>query len=152
MDATIFTPGVDFKFRNDTGAYLLIEPVVDAGNGVITFNFYGTKPNRQVSISQPMIEEVKNPPAPRYELDNSLPEGTIKQVEWETKGMTVKIERTISDGNGTRSGELVSKYTAWGAVYKYGPNANVPASASSDATLPTPTEVPTEPVPETTEG
>ncbi|MFN8440919.1 MAG: VanW family protein [Caldilineaceae bacterium] len=145
VDATIFTPGVDFRFRNDTGAYLLIEPAVDAENGVITFNFYGTKPNRQVSVSQPIIEEVKNPPAPRYELDNSLPEGTIKQVEWETKGMTVKIVRTINDANGTRSGELVSKYTAWGAVYKYGPNANVPNADSSaaEAPLPTPTEAPT---------
>ncbi|RME65892.1 MAG: hypothetical protein D6790_01150, partial [Caldilineae bacterium] len=28
MDATIFTPNVDFKFRNDTDAYLLVQPIV----------------------------------------------------------------------------------------------------------------------------
>ncbi|MBK8046931.1 MAG: VanW family protein [Anaerolineales bacterium] len=33
MDATIFTPTVDFQFRNDTGAHLLLEPIVDSANG-----------------------------------------------------------------------------------------------------------------------
>ncbi len=63
MDATIFTPYVDFQFRNDTGAYLLLDPVVDSANGVMTFNFYGTKPNRTVTVSKPDIKDVKQPPA-----------------------------------------------------------------------------------------
>ena len=152
-DATIFTPGVDFRFRNDTGAYLLLDPYVDGENGVITFNFYGTNPGRQVTVSQPIIEDVKLPPPPKYTFDATLPEGTIKQVEWENKGMTVKIVRTISDANGTRSGEIVSNYTPWGAAYKYGANANVPgSSAPAPAALPTPTEIPAEPAAETTEG
>lgn len=153
-DATIFTPGVDFRFRNDTGAYLLLEPVVDAENGVITFNFYGTKPNRQVTVSTPLIDDVKPAPPPKYTFDPTLPEGTIKQVEWENKGMTVKLIRTVSDANGTRSGDLVSHYTAWGAAYKYGLNAKVPNSANSDApiALPTPTAVPAQPAAETSQG
>ncbi|MEX1018009.1 MAG: VanW family protein, partial [Litorilinea sp.] len=51
LDATIYTPTVDFRFRNDTVAYLLIEPVVDTVNGVMTFNLYGTKPDRTVTVS-----------------------------------------------------------------------------------------------------
>ena len=34
LDATIYTPTVDFRFRNDTDAYLLVEPVVDSAGGV----------------------------------------------------------------------------------------------------------------------
>ncbi|MBK9232620.1 MAG: VanW family protein [Anaerolineae bacterium] len=34
MDATIFTPSVDFRFHNDTGAYVLIQPELDlTGDG-----------------------------------------------------------------------------------------------------------------------
>jgi vancomycin resistance protein YoaR len=72
LDATIFTPSVDFKFRNDTNAYLLIEPVVDSVNGVATFNFYGTSPGRQVTVSKPAISDVKPAPPAVYTVDPSL--------------------------------------------------------------------------------
>ena len=42
LDASIFTPDVDFRFRNDTGSFLLIQPEVDTAKGRITFYFYGT--------------------------------------------------------------------------------------------------------------
>ncbi len=145
LDATIFTPSVDFKFRNDTGAYLLIEPYVDSANGIITFNFYGTKPQREVVIDGPIELEVKDPPATKYEYDATLPEGTLKQTEWAAKGMTVKVVRTITDASGTRSGELISKYAEWGEKWKYGPNAQLPNAAPA-APLPTATP-PIEPAP-----
>ena len=72
MDATIFTPTVDFRFRNDTGAYLLIDPVVDSINGVITFNFYGTRPDRTVTVSKPQITDVIKPEPPVYTVDEAL--------------------------------------------------------------------------------
>ena len=78
MDATIFTPSVDFKFRNDTGAYLLLEPVVDSVNGVITFNFYGTRPDRTVSVGEPEITDVKQPEPPQYVVDETPGEGETK--------------------------------------------------------------------------
>ncbi|MCB0115838.1 MAG: VanW family protein, partial [Caldilineaceae bacterium] len=61
MDATIYTPNVDFRFRNDTDAYLLVQPTVDSVNGVITFDFFGAKPDRQVTIGQPVVTDVKAP-------------------------------------------------------------------------------------------
>jgi vancomycin resistance protein YoaR len=72
MDATIFTPTVDFRFRNDTGAYLLIDPIVDSVNGVVTFNFYGTRPARTVTVSKPAITDVVQPEtAGLYVVDES---------------------------------------------------------------------------------
>ncbi len=121
LDATIYTPSVDFKFRNDTGAYLLIEPRVDAANGVMTFNFYGTKPNRTVTVSAPKITDVKQPPAAAYILDASLSNGQRKQVEWSVDGMTVDVTRTIVENGVTRTDTLHSVYVPWKAQYLVGP-------------------------------
>jgi len=121
MDATIFTPTVDFKFRNDTGAYLLIDPVVDSVNGVITFNFYGTRPERTVTVSKPEITDVIKPEAPVYTVDESLTTGQTKQVEWQKDGMTVSVTRTIIENGTTRTDTLRSKYQPWRAVYLVGP-------------------------------
>jgi vancomycin resistance protein YoaR len=126
LDATIFTPTVDFRFRNDTGAYLLIEPVVDSVNGVITFNFYGTKPNRTVTISKPEITDVIKPGPPVYTVDESLAPGQMKQVEWQKDGMTVTVTRTIVENGTTRTDTLRSKYQPWRAVYLVGPGTVTP--------------------------
>ncbi len=131
MDATIYTPSVDFKFRNDTDAYLLIEPVVDAANGVATFNFYGTRPNRQVTVSAPRISDVKPAPAALYTVDDSLPAGSKEQVDWAKEGMTVEVERTIIEDGTTRTDTLRSKYQPWQAVFLVGPGTDVPAAPVS---------------------
>lgn len=137
LDATIYTPTVDFKFRNDTGAYLLIDPIVDSANGIITFNFYGTKPNRQVTIGEAQYTDIIEPEAPQYVEDDSLAQGEIKQVEWEQKGMTVEIQRTIVENGETRTDTMRSVYRPWNAEYTYGPGTNIPT--------PEPTATETEP-------
>lgn len=121
MDATIFTPTVDFRFRNDTGAYLLIDPVVDSVNGVVTFNFYGTRPDRVVTVSKPEITSVIAPDKPVYTVDESLATGQTKQVEWQKDGMTVAVTRTIVENGTTRTDTLRSQYQPWRAVYLVGP-------------------------------
>lgn len=136
LDATIFTPSVDFRFRNDTGAYLLIDPVVDTAAGVMTFNLYGTKPAREVTISEPVQSDVKTPEPPEYRIDESVAVGQRKQVEWEQKGMTVTVTRTILENGTTRTDTIVSHYQPWRAVYLVAPGTEIP-------TAPTPTETTT---------
>jgi vancomycin resistance protein YoaR len=134
MDATIFTPYVDFQFRNDTGAYLLLDPVVDSANGVMTFNFYGTAPNRTVTVSKPEIKDVKPAEPPQYVVDESLAPGEKKQVDWEKEGMTVNVTRTIVEDGTTRTDTLTSNYEPWQAVYLVGPGTEIPATPTPAAT------------------
>jgi vancomycin resistance protein YoaR len=133
LDATIFTPSVDFRFRNDTGAYLLIEPVVDSVSGVITFNFYGTKPNRVVTIGAPVKTDIKQPEAPTYVVEASLTPGQRKQVEWEKPGMTVTVQRTIVENGTTRTDTLTSRYVPWRAQYLVAPDIEIPATPTPPA-------------------
>jgi vancomycin resistance protein YoaR len=131
LDATIFTPSVDFRFRNDTGAYLLMEPVMNAAEGVLTINLYGTKPDRQVIIGEPVKTDIKPAPPDLYTVDESLAPGERKQVDWAAQGMTVEVTRTIIEGGQTRTDTLVSKYEPWRAIYLVGSPADIPASAQT---------------------
>jgi vancomycin resistance protein YoaR len=131
LDATIFTPTVDFKFRNDTGAFLLIDPIVDSLNGVITFNFYGTKPARTVTVSEPQITQVLQPEPPTYVVDESLAAGEQMQAEWQKEGMTVTVTRTIVENGVERMDTLVSHYQPWRAVYLVGPGTDIAALLAS---------------------
>ena len=130
LDATIFTPTVDFRFRNDTPAYLLIEPVVDSARGVIVFNFYGTKPDRVVTVGLPQRTEVIEPEPPTYVVNEALAAGERKQVEWEQKGMTVTVERTIVENGTTRTDTLTSVYEPWQAIYEVASLTEIPATAT----------------------
>jgi vancomycin resistance protein YoaR len=134
LDATIFTPTVDFRFRNDTGAYLLMQPDLDTARGVLVINFYGTKPDRAVVISAPAQSDEQPAPPPLYTVDPSLAPGQTKQVDWAKPGMTVTVTRTITGGGETRTETLVSKYQPWRAVYLVGSEADIPASARATAT------------------
>jgi vancomycin resistance protein YoaR len=126
LDATIFTPDVDFRFRNDTGHFLLVKPEVDTEAGEITFYLYGTRPDRVVEADPPQIANVSEPPPPLYEENDALPAGTIKQVDWAKDGMDVVVVRRIKYGDGqVTEQKFVSKYEPWQAIYQYGPGTDL---------------------------
>ena len=110
FDATIYTPYVDFRFRNDTAAHMLIQPVVDSEAGVLSFRFYGTKPGREVIISEAEVKDIKQPGDPVYREDASLEAGQIKQVEWAKEGMTTTVIRTVTENGKSREDKIVSVY------------------------------------------
>ncbi len=127
LDATVYSPHVDFKFKNTTQAYLLIQPIVDTRRGVLTFRLWGTKPDWTVEIIGPTQEDVTEPPPPVYREDPTLPKGTIRQVEWAKPGMVVRVRRIVRRGEEIlEDREFVSRYQPWRAVYLYGPGTKVP--------------------------
>ena len=135
MDASIFTPNVDFRFKNDTQHFLLIKAFPDEKKGTLTFRIYGTKPNRTVEMAGPEITNVKPALPPSYQLDATMPAGKIKQVDWAKEGMDVVVKRTIRYGDGqVKEENIVSKYRPWQAVYLYGPGAKVPGAKTSATT------------------
>lgn len=121
LDATIYAPNIDFRFRNDTEHFLLIQSYVDQEAGTLTFRFYGTPTHRQVSVEGPLVEEVTSPGAPEYQQDPNLPKGTVKQVEWPKEGAKVTVRRTVTqNGLVIHQDEFVSHYRPWRAVYLVG--------------------------------
>lgn len=127
MDASIFTPNVDFRFRNDTGHFILVKSAVNKAQGKMTFYIYGTKPDRKVEMTGPVISNRQPAPGPLYQEDATLKTGQIKQIDWAKEGLDAVVTRIIRFGDGTAKEEkIVSKYRPWRSVYLYGPGTDIP--------------------------
>jgi len=121
IDAAIYTPNVDLKFKNDTKNHILIQSFVDLDNQRITFTLYGTKDNREVSISKPVILSESPAPEPSFQDDPTLPKGEVKQVDFAAAGAKVYFTRNVKkDGKTIISERFDSNYRPWQAVYMRG--------------------------------
>lgn len=121
LDATVFAPSVDFKFKNDTDTYILIEPIVDLKKTTLTFNFWGTKPNRTVEMQDPIQENIIPHGPAVYTNDPTLKKGVTKQVDTAHDGMDVTIWRTIKvNGQVVKKDKFFSRYEPWVARYMVG--------------------------------
>ncbi len=54
-DATIYEPAPDFRFKNDTGNYVLIQTNVDLDAQELSFTLWGTSDGRSGSYSPPVV-------------------------------------------------------------------------------------------------
>lgn len=125
LDATVYVPLVDFKFRNDTPYWLLMETYPTDTS--LTWKFYSTSDGREVDWWTTGITDVVTPPDPIYREDPDLPSGTIKQVDWPVNGATVEVYRTVTvNGTVTLQDTIRTNYVAWPAGYTYGPGTDIP--------------------------
>lgn len=121
LDAAIFLPQVDLKFKNDTPAYILIQALVDHDKKMVGFEIYGTKDNRQVYISPVRVWDQTPPPPPLYQDDPTLPQGVIKQVDFAAWGAKAAFDyRITKDGEIVQERTFFSNFRPWQAVYLRG--------------------------------
>jgi len=122
LDATVYVPVVDFKFKNDTPYWLLMETYVNAAGRSLTWKFYSTSDGRSVEWDTTGITNRVEPPAPVYEENPELARGQIKQVDWAAEGADVTVTRTVyRDGEVYFTDTFVTHYMPWRAVCQYGP-------------------------------
>lgn len=121
IDATVFSPSVDFKFTNDTPSYILIQTKTDTKNLTLTFELYGTRDGRESSITNHVVGGQIAPPPPLYQDDPTLPVGTEKQVDWAAWGAKASFDYTVNrNGETLQQQTFVSNYRPWQAVYLKG--------------------------------
>lgn len=121
IDATVYVPTVDLKFKNDTGHYILIQSVVDPSTLRLTFYLYGVSDGRKVTMTTPVVTNIIPAPAPIYTDDPTLPAGVLKQTDFAAAGATVRFSRTVTRGNQTLISETyTSVYQPWQAAYLRG--------------------------------
>lgn len=121
FDATVFSPSVDLKFKNDTPAHILIQREVDKQNHRLAFIMYGKQDGRTVEISEVKLYDLKPAPEPLYQDDPTLKKGIIKQVDWAAPGTKTKFHyRVVKEGKIVVDQDFFSNYRAWRAVYLIG--------------------------------
>lgn len=125
FDATVFQPSLDFVFRNDTQAYILIQTVYDEKNKYLSFELYGTSDGRKVELSKARIWEVIPPPPDLYQDDPTLPVGKIVQTEHAAYGAKVAFDWKVTRGEEVlQQKTFFSNYKSWQAVYLRGTKTN----------------------------
>ena len=121
LDATVFVPLVDFKFKNDTPYWLLMETYVNS-NQSLTWKFYSTKDGRVVNHTTTGPTNTIEAPDPLYRENPELEKGKIEQVDWAAEGATVVVKRTVTRGGVVLYNDTITTvYQPWRAVYEYGP-------------------------------
>lgn len=131
MDATVYSPLVDFKFINNTPYHLLIENYYNEIDESLTFKFYSTSMGRTVEKSLPVFEDIVNAPPVEDDIwtfDPDIEPGVVRQIDWATEGAKVTVGRTVYNASGEviLQEEYVSNYIAWPNGYLYGAGVEVP--------------------------
>ena len=117
----MYAPTTDFKFKNDTPSYLLIQAKADNNAGSLIVELWGSDDGRIAKTTKPIVTDQVAPPPDVYQDDPSIPSGQVKQVDWKAWGAKVKFDYTVSRGKETiYSKTFVSNYKPWSAVFLRG--------------------------------
>jgi vancomycin resistance protein YoaR len=121
FDATVYSPTTDFKFKNDTPRHLLIQTYANTAAASLIFEIYGTSDGRTATTTKPIVTDVSPPPEDLYVDEPTLPEGTIKQIDWKAWGAKSRFTYKVK-----RAGEIIyektfySNYRPWQAIFLRG--------------------------------
>jgi len=95
LDATVYPPIVDLKFKNNTATFLLIQARTD--DTKLYVSLYGTKPLWKVGIEEPVLANIKPAdPTVITEYSPALAKGRQIWVERAEDGVDITITRVIT--------------------------------------------------------
>lgn len=121
MDASVYYPNLDLRFKNDTPNHILIQAETDSVNQRITFYLYGTGDGRSVNLEKPIILSQSPAPETLYQDDPTLPKGELKQVDFAAPGANVIFGRTVTkDGKVIIDEKFASNFRPWQAIFLRG--------------------------------
>ncbi len=121
LDATVWSPAVDFQFKNDTDHYVLVQAVVDPVLAKLQVDIYGTSDGRKVLMTDPVLSN-ESPALPEKRQDDpTLANGTVKQVDFAAPGATTVFTRKVYKGDNLLIDDTFKAvYRPWQAVYLIG--------------------------------
>ena len=147
LDATMYFPTLDFKFRNNTDYPIkIVTSYTEGAYGELTVSIYGSKFD-DTYVKTEINQLSTTPWETKYRPNEEIPVGTTKVAVTPYTGYTVEVYRLVYDGDGTllsRTYENFSRYAKRDKIIEFNP-----ADAASLGLYPdgTPIPVPEEPEP-----
>lgn len=127
LDATVFVPLVDLKFKNDSPYWLLMETYFYPGSQSLVWKFYSTKDGRSVEMTTTGPTNQVDPPPDVYHENPKLAKDEYNQTDWAVNGADVTVNRTVyKNGSVYFTDSFYTHYEAWPNGYDYGPGSQVP--------------------------
>jgi len=136
LDATVYFPLVDFKFKNDTPYWILMETYTNPGARTLTWKLYSTSDGRTVKWTTTGPQNVVPAPDPLFQENSDLAQNAMDQTDWAANGADIEVDRTVY-----RSGQVYfqdtykTHYEPWQAVCEYGPGTADPAKMAKRKNL-----------------
>jgi len=136
LDATVFFPLVDFKFKNDSPYWILMETYLNESARSLTWKFYSTKDGRSVTWETTGPTNVVSAPPPIYEEKSELRKNEMKQVDWAANGADITVTRTVwLNGAIFFQDQVATHYEPWQAICQYGPDSKDPEKLAKEKSL-----------------
>ncbi len=128
FDATVFTPSVDFRWRNDTPGPVYLAATTDPEAATVTFEVWGVSDGRTTAYQGPVVRNVRQPGVAVWQYDPTLPRGRVEQLVHGRPGMDVNLLRTVMlpDGTVKHADNFYTHYEPWEDFYTYGPGVSPP--------------------------
>lgn len=127
IDATVYVPLVDLKFKNDRPYWLLMETYFHADTSSLEWKFYSGDDGRTTEVTNEGLQNIFPAPEPRFEEDPSLAPGICKKVDYSADGADVTVQQIVSRAGSTLFTDTIfTHYEPWQAVYDYGPGTQNP--------------------------
>ncbi|HAV76576.1 MAG TPA: hypothetical protein DCX53_04395 [Anaerolineae bacterium] len=136
LDATVYFPLVDFKFKNDSPYWILMETYINVNARTLTWKFYSTNDGRSVTWDTTGPTQVVSAPSPLFEENPELKKNEMKQVDWAANGANVTVTRSVwRDGVVLFQDQFTTHYEPWRAVCEYGPDSKNPEKLANEKSL-----------------
>ncbi|MCZ2128356.1 MAG: VanW family protein [Anaerolineales bacterium] len=133
LDATVYFPLVDFKFKNDSPYWILMETTVNVAARSITWEFFSTPDGRSVTWDTTGPQYVVPAPKTVFEENDELKKNELKQVDYAAEGADITVSRTVwRDGAVYFSDQFQTHYEPWAAVCQYGPDTENPQKLAKE--------------------
>ena len=122
MEATVYSPYKNLRFKNDTASPMFIQVTWYTRSQRLEMHFFGVKPDRKVSVGTPYIYNIRPPAGPRYQADPNVRLGRVQRIDSPERGMSVTISRNVRYDDGRQLNDVTrSTYVPWGAIYAVNP-------------------------------
>src|SRR6266508_4190704 len=132
FDATVYSPGVDFRWKNDSPGPVYLATTTNPGAATVTFELWGTTDGRVTTYEGPIARNVVQPGVATWQFDKELPAGAKKQLVHGRPGMDVNYVRTVKmpDGSIKHYDNWYTHYKPWNNFFTYGPGVKPPAGVT----------------------
>ena len=118
LEATVFEPWKNFKFRNDTGTPLYIRAFWNVRRKWLTFNLYGPRPDRSTWVSKATITRTVPPGAQRFISDDKTRFGRTRLIDTAQPGFDLYVTRVVTFNTGRKLRDTArSIYQPWGQIW-----------------------------------
>jgi len=144
-DATIYDPAPDFKFKNDTTGYVLIQTSVNPATGDLRFTLWGTKDGRKGYYTKPVVSNWISPGPTRIIETANLKPGQ-KECQGAFRGANASFTYIREMPDGTKQSRVFeSHYRALPQICLVGadPTAPKPCEGENCPVVPPASESPT---------